>query len=88
MIVRPFPHDVDPAVLRIQAERYRAMSPAEKLRQVEAMNNFARETQLHHIRQMHPHADDHELKMLLASRWLPKSLLKRFLGWDVDEQGY
>jgi hypothetical protein len=40
------------------------------------------------IRRRHPHADERELRLRLASRTMDPELLKRAFGWDVKVEGY
>jgi hypothetical protein len=40
------------------------------------------------IRRRHPHANEREQALRLASRWIGPELMFRAFGWDVSESGY
>jgi hypothetical protein len=82
------PTDTDPAVEALLIERYRSMSPAEKLERVRALNHAVQELALADIRRRHPNVDERELSLRLASRWLDPELMLRAFGWDVRKAGY
>jgi hypothetical protein len=86
--MQPFSRDTHPEVEALLVERYRQMTPQQRLQKMLDMNRFVAETQLAAIRAAHPNADDHELKMRLASRWVKPELLKAAFGWDVETMGY
>jgi hypothetical protein len=82
------PNDTDPAVEALLIQAYRRMSPAEKLQRVRALNHAVQELALADIRRRHPDADERELSLRLASRWLDPDLMVRAFGWDVRKAGY
>ncbi|MCS6829172.1 MAG: hypothetical protein RMM08_02555 [Armatimonadota bacterium] len=82
------PGDTHPEIERLLLRRYRQMTPSEKLRMAAQMAEAIRQLQLAEIRLRYPDADERECFLRMASRWAPPQLLKKFLGWDVDEQGY
>ena len=67
---------------------YRAMSPARKIEIVCSLTRAVNELALMDIRRHHPHADQRELMLRLASRTMDPELLKRAFGWDVEVEGY
>lgn len=69
-------------------ERYREMSPSEKIERVRAITAAVRELALVDIRRRHPQADEREQALRLASRWIEPELMRRAFGWDVGTQGY
>ncbi|MEN3002214.1 MAG: hypothetical protein ABDI19_10305 [Armatimonadota bacterium] len=78
-----------PSVLfRLLIQRYRQMTPTEKLRMVAQMAEAIRQLQLAEIRLRYPDADERECFLRMASRGAPPALLKKFLNWDVEERGY
>jgi hypothetical protein len=80
---------LEPWQREIYLDRIRAMTPTEKLMQMDALNEMVRATQRAAIRHMHPEATEYEIKMRLASRWVKDpALLKELCGWDVEEMGY
>ena len=79
---------VSPEIFEKQIQAYRAMDSSQKIQMMVDLNSFVTETQLSAIRAAHPEADEHEIKMRLASRWVKPELLKKAFGWDVAEKGY
>jgi hypothetical protein len=82
------PVDTDPAIEAMLIEGYRRMSPAQKLERVRALTRAVQELALVDIRRRHPDADDRELALRLASRWIEPDLMLRAFGWDVRKEGY
>jgi hypothetical protein len=80
--------DTRPEIQQMLIERYRQMTPTEKLRMVADMAETIRQLQLAEIRLRYPNASERECFLRMASRWAPPELLKKFLGWDVEVQGY
>ena len=39
------------------------------------------------IRAQHPAADEGELKLRLASLWLPSDVMREVFGWDLATKG-
>lgn len=80
--------DTSEEIERLQIAAWRTWTPAEKLARMVAMTRRLQEIQLAEIRRRHPHADDWELKLRLASRRLEPELMRRAFGWDPDVEGY
>lgn len=85
---RNAPNDTHPAIHAMRIEAYRRMTPAQKLEIVCALNDTVKALALADIRRRHPHADERELMLRLASRSLPPDLLRNAFGWDVAVEGY
>jgi hypothetical protein len=66
---------------RILIGRYRSMSPAEKIGIVRDLSRTSQELALAGIRRRYPDANDHELRMRLASTRLPASVMRQVFGW-------
>jgi hypothetical protein len=62
------PDDTHPAMRALLIEGYRAMSPAQKLERVRALNHAVQQPALMDIRRRHPNADEREQALRLASR--------------------
>ena len=78
-----------PDIERLTLERCRAMTPAQKMRQLVDLNAFIIQSQINAVRAAHPGADEHEVRMRVAWRWVRnQDRLKLELGWDVSEMGY
>lgn len=80
--------DTHPEIERILFEGLRKMTPAQKLEAVRKMGEFVQDLQMADIRSRHPDADEHEVRMRLASRWLPADIMRKVYNWDPDTQGY
>jgi hypothetical protein len=80
--------DTTPEVWRELARRYRAMPAWRKIATVRELNRRTTGLALSDIRGKHPHADERELRLRLASRRIDPELLRRQFGWDVKERGY
>jgi hypothetical protein len=86
--MKPLFPDTTPEAEAILLEGYRKMPAWKKLQCVVDLNLSLKALQLAAIRAKHPNADEYELKMRLASRWLEPELMKQAFGWDVEEKGY
>ena len=74
--------DTAPEVERVLLEGYRRMSPAEKLRRVEELNETALQLAAQGMRLRHGALPERELRLRLASLWLEPDLMRRAFGWD------
>jgi hypothetical protein len=86
--MKPLFPDTTPEAEAILIEGYRKMPAWRKLQCVVDLNLSLKALQLTDIKAKHPNADEYELKMRLASRWLEPELMKEAFGWDVEEKGY
>lgn len=81
--------DASPDIEAMIIERYRAMTPSERFQEMLDLNAFVTQTQITAVRAAHPDADEFEIRMRVASRWVRNpELLKAAFGWDVEEKGY
>ena len=80
--------DTSPEVERVLVELYRRMPNWQKLRQVSELTRAVQELALCDIRRRHPHTDEREQRLRLASRWLSAETMRKVFGWDPDEEGY
>ncbi len=69
-------------------EGYRAMTPAQKFRRIVELNHAVQQMAIARIRAEHPDADEREVKMRLASLWLPADLMREAFDWDPEVEGY
>lgn len=81
------PSDTDPRIHAELVVRYRQMSPQAKLEQVTQLTQAVQQLALVDLRRRYPQADERELQLRLASRWLPADWLRAHLGWDPDIEG-
>lgn len=68
-------------------ERYRRMSPDEKLAQVGALGRLVEEVALAGLRARYPEATEEENRLRLVSRWLDRATMIRLYAWDPEEKG-
>jgi hypothetical protein len=80
--------DTSPEAEKILIELYRRKPAWRKLRQVSELTRAVQELALCDIRRRHPHADEREQRLRLASRWLDARTMRRVFGWDQDREGY
>lgn len=76
--------DAPPEVQRLVVEGWRRMTPAEKVAQVRRLTDTARRFALAGIRRRHPEASERELRLRLASYWLDRETMVRYLDWDPE----
>jgi hypothetical protein len=81
-------NDTHPVVEAIMIEAYRRMTPTEKMARVAALNRMVVQLAMSDVRARHPEADEHEVRLRVASRWLGPKLMVDAFGWDVAEKGY
>lgn len=82
------PSDTHPKIHALQIEGYRKMSSSHKLECVWSMLRAARDLVLLDVRRRHPNADERELTLRVASRFIEPELMARAFGWDPREVGY
>ena len=80
--------DTSPEAERVLIELYRRMPAWQKLRQVSQLTRAVQKLAMCDIRRRHPHADEREQQLRLASRWLDAETMRRVFGWDPDREGY
>jgi hypothetical protein len=86
--MRPQSRDTSEEIERLKFEAYRQMTPSQRIGLMLEMNAIIEASQRAAILREHPHADEREIILRLASRRVDKTLLKKFTGWDVDVEGY
>lgn len=82
------PNDTHPDAERFMIEGYRRMSASQKLAQVSALSLAVQQLALLDIRRRHPHANEREQQLRLASRTLDAATMRKVFGWDPDTAGY
>lgn len=87
--MKPMSPDTPPEVEEILLERYRQMSPQEKLRQVFELNRMAQRMAAMRIQtQYGPDLAERELRLRLASLWIDRETMIEAFGWDPEIEGY
>ncbi len=64
------------------------MSEAERLQKVWELNRLLVKLMEAEVRQRHPNADEREIRLRVASRWLPLELMQKVFGWNPKERGF
>jgi len=82
------PNDTHPAIDALLIEGFRAMTPSQKLEIVSQLTRAVQELAMADTRRRHPDANERELALRVASRWLGPELMLCAFGWDVAKMGY
>ncbi len=69
---------------RVLIERYRVMSPAEKLALAFSLTSLAGDLALAGARLRHPEASEQELRLRIASARLPLETMRAAYGWPLE----
>ncbi len=81
--------DTPPEVEEILLERYRQMSPFEKLMQVFELNYMVQSMAAMRIQARYgPNLSERELRLRLAALWLDRETMIEAFGWDPEIKGY
>lgn len=80
--------DTPPEVEAIQLAGYRAMSPAQKLRRVAALNRAVDALARARLRRHYGPLEERTLRLRLASLRYPRELMIAAFGWDPEREGY
>jgi hypothetical protein len=81
--------DTPPEIEEMLLERYRRMTPQEKLQQVVDLNRAAQQMAAARIRaQYGPDISERELGLRLAALWLDRETMVKVFGWDPEKEGY
>ena len=81
--------DTPPEIEEIQLERYRQMTPQEKIAIVQDLNRTVLLMALAGIRMRHG-ADlpEREIRLRLAALWLDRETMIKVYDWDPEAEGY
>jgi len=80
--------DTSPEGRRFMIEAYRRMTPTQKLGRVFDLYEFAMGLARADVRRRYPDADDREVRLRAASRFIDPDLMRKAFGWDPREKGY
>jgi hypothetical protein len=80
--------DTDPEADRVLFDLYKKMTPQERAERMVALCRAARSLAEAETRSRHPGISEHELRMRVASRSLPRDLMIEAFHWDPLEHGY
>ncbi len=81
-------NDTDKKVQALLIEGYKRMSEAERLQKVCELNRLLVKLMEAEVRQRYPDADEREIRLRVASRWLPPELMRKAFGWNPKERGF
>jgi hypothetical protein len=81
--------DTPPEIEEILLERYRRMTPFERLMQVFELNQMAQQMAALRIQaQYGPDLSEREIRLRLAALWLDRETMIEAFGWDPEVEGY
>jgi hypothetical protein len=81
--------DTSPEIEEIQMERYRQMTPQEKIAIVQDLNRTTMLMALAGIRMRYGEGlPERELQIRLAALWLDRETMIKVYGWDPEVEGY
>jgi hypothetical protein len=81
--------DTPPEIEEILLERYRQMTPQEKIAAVRDLNRTVLTLAVAGIRLRHgKDVPESELQLRLAAFWLDRETMIRLHGWDPEIEGY
>ena len=87
--MKPLSADTPPEIEEILLERYRQMTPFEKLMQVFELNRMAQQRAALRLQaQYGPDLSERELRLRLAALWLDRETMIEAFGWDPEIEGY
>ena len=87
--MKPLSADTPPEIEEILLERYRQMTPFEKLMQVFELNRMAQQMAALRLQaQYGPDLSERELRLRLAALWLDRETMIEAFGWDPEIEGY
>jgi hypothetical protein len=81
-------NETDKKVQALLIEGYKRMSEAERLQKVCELNRLLVKLMEAEVRQRYPDADEREIRLRVASRWLPPELMRKAFGWNPKERGF
>ena len=82
--MKPLFPDTSAEAEQILIEGLRRTPLWRKLQQVQELNQLAEQFALATLRRQYPHADQRELRLRLASRWLTPEQMQAAFGWSAE----
>ena len=79
--------DTCPEVEAMVLARWRLMTPADKLAEIDDLHRSVEEVAMMGIRLRHPEADDREVLVRLAALKYDRTLIVEAFGWDPAVHG-
>lgn len=87
-LARPLSTDTSVDVAQLLVERWRAMSPVEKLRAVDDANRSCDALAAAGVRRRHPDASDTEVDRRVVALRIGRELSIAAYGWDPEVEGW
>ena len=84
---QPLAGDTTFAAEELQLRLWCSKSVDERMRLIGELCDSVRYLSEQGLRNRHPQADEHEIKMHLASTWLDRATMIRCFGWDPELDG-
>ena len=73
-------------IVHILLDLYRRMTPAQRAARMLEMCRAAGRLAEAGVRRQFPHADENEIRLRTAARWLPADLMRKAYGFDPDAE--
>lgn len=84
----PLSLDTDPEIERLQIERYRAMTPTQKMQRVIDLNRTAEAMATLRLEKQYGPLSKSELELRLAALRIDRETMIKVFDWDPEQQGY
>jgi hypothetical protein len=84
---QPLTRDTSAEAERLQIERWRSMTPAEKWHAFTELMELTQALAEAGVRRRHPAADAREVFLRVAALRLDRGTMIRVYGWDPEEHG-
>jgi len=81
------PSNTHPEVEQLMIEAYRAMTPAQKLARVQALNETVMQLAAARLKKEYGPMPERELRLRLASLRFDRATMMRVFGWDPERHG-
>jgi hypothetical protein len=79
--------DTDPRAMEVWLDLLRRMTPGERIAATLQLSDLALRVSETGVRSAFPTADDREVRLRVAARYLPRELMIRAYDWDPELNG-
>jgi hypothetical protein len=79
--------DTDPQAMEVWLDLLRQKTPGERIASAFQLTDLILHMTEMGVRSAHPQADDREVLLRRAARWLPRDVMIRAYGWDPQANG-
>ena len=80
--------DTDPRAMEVWLDLLRRMTPGERIAAALDLTNLALQMSAAGVRSAFPEANDQEVLVRVAARYLPRELMIRAYQWDPESNGH